>query len=152
MPAPLQAVTSYLLTRSDVRTASEVMVWLNGSLNDSTWSGPPTCCCVGPMPVAARLAHGLRGLELGDDAGGGASGGRASGSASSAVALAAVATAATGPVAFVAFLSDALSAARCRCRPRASLGALVVLAAELVAANLVPVGVVTGALGLPRLW
>jgi iron complex transport system permease protein len=82
-----------------------------------------------------------------------------------AVALAAVATAAAGPVAFVAFLAGPI-ARRFTGRPclpaSALVGALIVLAADYVAANVapllldgtvLPVGVITGALGAPfLLW
>jgi iron complex transport system permease protein len=165
--ALLQAVTSYLLTRSDIRTTSEVMVWLKGSLNDSTWErAAHLLLAIGLLlPVAARLAHGLRRLELGDDAAAGLGVPVTRvrlGLLLLAVALAAVATAAAGPVAFVAFLSGPIARrllGGAVSLPAAGLvGALVVLAAEFVAANLVPgavlpVGVVTGALGAPfLLW
>ena len=82
-----------------------------------------------------------------------------------AVALAAIATAAAGPVAFVAFLAGPIARRFVR---KASLpagafvGVLIVLAGDYFAANIapllldgtvLPVGVVTGALGAPfLLW
>ena len=82
-----------------------------------------------------------------------------------AVGLAAVATAAAGPVAFVAFLAGPIARrfVRKASLPASALtGALIVLAADYVAANIapllldgtvLPVGVITGALGAPfLLW
>ena len=165
--ALLQAVTSYLLTRSDIRTAAEVLVWLNGSLNNSTWERTAhlVVALIVLVPLVVLLSRSLGGLELGDDAAAGL-GVRVDrarlGLLLVAVALAAVATAAAGPVAFVAFLAGPI--ARRLLDGAVSLlaagltGGLIVLSAEFVAANLVPgtvlpVGVVTGALGAPfLLW
>jgi iron complex transport system permease protein len=163
--AMLQAVTSYLLTRSDLRTAAEVLIWLNGSLNNSTWDRVLhlLVALLVLVPATVCLARGLRVLELGPPAA------AALGVPVdrtrlallfTAVVLSAVATAAAGPVAFVAFLSGPI--ARRLLRGTTSLvaaglvGAVVVLSAEFVATNLVagvslPVGVVTGALGAPFL-
>jgi iron complex transport system permease protein len=114
------------------------------------------------------IAGPLRVLELGDDAAAGL-GVRVNAARLAvvviAVALAAVATAAAGPVSFVAFLAGPIAR---RFNGKASLpasalvGALIVLAADYFAANLapllldgtvLPVGVVTGALGAPfLLW
>ena len=81
---------------------------------------------------------------------------------STAVALAAVATAAAGPVASIAFLSGPIARRLLGNRPSLAMaglvGAVIVLAADFVAANLIdgtslPVGVVTGVLGAPfLLW
>ncbi len=165
--AVLHAVVSFLITRTDLRTASEAVLWLGGSLNSSTWDRATVLAAalVVLLPAAAVLARSLRGLELGDDAAAGL-GLRVEASRlglmTTAVALAAVATAAAGPVASVAFLSGPI--ARRLLGNRASLamaalvGAVIVLGADFVAANLVPgtslpVGVVTGALGAPfLLW
>jgi len=165
LAAMLQSVVSYLLTRSDVRTASDAFVWLAGSLNASTWPRVRdlVVALAVLLPLAVLLARLLDVLALGDDpaAGLGVDVGRARlvlllvG-----VGLAAVATAAAGPVAFVAFVSGPI--ARRLLRGRVSLvasglvGAAVVLSADFVAHNLVPgvtlpVGVVTGALGAPFL-
>jgi iron complex transport system permease protein len=110
----------------------------------------------------------LRILELGDDTAAGLGirvGVTRLAVVATAVALAAVATAAAGPVAFVAFLAGPIAR---RVTNRASLpasafvGALIVLAADYLAANIdpmlldgtvLPVGVITGALGAPfLLW
>ncbi|QWZ07051.1 iron chelate uptake ABC transporter family permease subunit [Nocardioides panacis] len=165
LAAMLQSVVSYLLTRSDVRVASDAFVWLTGSLNGSTWPRVRdlVVALAVLLPLAVLLARFLDVLALGDDpaAGLGVPVARARlALLVVGVALAAVATAAAGPVAFVAFVSGPI--ARRLLRGRVSLvaaglvGAAVVLAADFVAHNLVPgatlpVGVVTGALGAPFL-
>ena len=165
--AVMQAMVSYLLTRTDIRTASEALVWLNGSLNNSSWdrAGILALSLVVLLPAAGLLARSLHGLELGDDAAAGL-GIRVETARLAlivvAVALAAVATAAAGPVAFIAFLSGPI--ARRLMRGETTLltaglvGACIVLAADFAGSNLIsgvtlPVGVVTGALGAPfLLW
>ncbi|MHA7208487.1 FecCD family ABC transporter permease [Arthrobacter sp. MDT1-65] len=165
--AVLHALVSFLLTRTDLRTASEAVLWLGGSLNSSTWDRVTVlvAALVVLLPAVAVLSRSLRGLELGDDAAAGL-GVRVEASRlgllSTAVALAAVATAAAGPVASVAFLSGPIARRllgnRTSLTMAALVGAVIVLAADFVAANLVPgtslpVGVVTGALGAPfLLW
>ena len=166
LAAVLTAVTSALLARSTIRTAAEVLVWLNGSLSSSTWDRATDLALALAvlLPALAWLSRGLDGLALGDDTASGL-GVRVRSTRRGlllvAVALAGVATAAAGPIAFVAFLSGPL--ARRLLHGRASLvasalvGALVVLTADLLAANAfetrLPVGVVTGALGAPfLLW
>ncbi|WP_206518047.1 iron ABC transporter permease [Rhodococcus sp. X156] len=163
--AVLQAVTSFLLTRTSIQSASDVVRWLNGSLNNSSWdrAAPLAIALVVLLPAAVLGARYLTGLALGDDtaAGLGVPVARARllllliG-----VALAAVATAAAGPVAFVAFLAGPIArrllGGRVALPVAAAVGALIVLTGDYVAANLlpgaaVPVGVVTGALGAPFL-
>lgn len=168
--AALSAVVSFLLTRTDIRTAADALVWLNGSLNSASWdrAGVLIAALVVLVPAAALLAAPLRILELGDDAAAGL-GIRVDrtrlGLVLTAVALAAVATAAAGPVAFVAFLAGPIGrrlAGKASLPASALTGALIVLAADYFAANIapllldgtvLPVGVVTGALGAPfLLW
>ncbi|MFT4469309.1 FecCD family ABC transporter permease [Arthrobacter sulfonylureivorans] len=170
--AVLQAVVSYLLTRTDIRTAQGALVWLNGSLNSSNWDRAVVLVAgLAVLLVAvALLARSLRGLEMGDDTAA-ALGVRVAparlGLMVVAVLLAAVATAAAGPVAFIAFLSGPIARrllGGAASLPAAALvGAVIVLAADFAAANLIPmyltsgtslpVGVVTGALGAPfLLW
>ncbi|MCC3296236.1 FecCD family ABC transporter permease [Arthrobacter caoxuetaonis] len=165
--AVLQAVVNFLLTRTDVRTAAESLVWLTGSLNSATWerAGIVALALVVLLPAAALLGRRLRVLELGDDfaAGLGLPVERTrAGLLFTGVALAAAATAAAGPVAFVAFLAGPIS--RRLIGGRASLaaagltGAVILLAADFAGHNLIPgtvlpVGVITGALGAPfLLW
>ncbi len=165
--AVMHALVSFLITRTDLRTASAAVLWLNGSLNSSTWDRATVlaACLAVLLPAAAVLARSLQGLELGDDAAAGL-GLRVEASRlglmGTGVALAAVATAAAGPVAAVAFLSGPIARRLLDNRPSltmaALVGAVIVLGADFVAATLVPgtslpVGVVTGALGAPfLLW
>ncbi|MGO4587100.1 FecCD family ABC transporter permease [Arthrobacter sp. 2RAF6] len=168
--AALAAVVNFLMTRADIRTASEALIWLNGSLNSANWEGVGVLLAslAVLVPALAFLAGPLRMLELGDDAAAGL-GIRVNalrfGLVITAVALAAVATAAAGPVAFVAFLAGPITR-RIVGRPSlpasAFTGALIVLAADFFAYNVaplilggtvLPVGVITGALGAPfLLW
>lgn len=165
--AVMQSIVTFLMTRTDVRTASQALIWLNGSLNSSSWDRavPLAAALVVLLPAAAVLARQLRGLELGDDTAAGL-GVRVEASRlgllAAGVALAAVATAAAGPISFIAFLSGPIArrllGGRNSLAVSALVGAVIVLAADFAGANLVPgislpVGVVTGALGAPfLLW
>ncbi|MFJ5958724.1 FecCD family ABC transporter permease [Paenarthrobacter sp. NPDC092416] len=168
--AALHAVVSFLMTRADIRTAAEALIWLNGSLNPATWerTGILAASLLLLVPAVIALAKPLRILELGDDAAAGLGikvNPTRLGLVLTAVGLAAVATAAAGPVAFVAFLAGPISRRIVR-KPSlpasAFTGALIVLAADFFAANIapvvldgtvLPVGVITGALGAPfLLW
>ncbi|AXJ09154.1 enterobactin ABC transporter permease [Arthrobacter sp. PM3] len=168
--AALNAAVNFLLTRADIRTAAEALIWLNGSLNSASWdrAGVLALALLVLGPAIVLFAGPLRILELGDDTAAGLGvrvGATRLGVVATAVALAAVATAAAGPVAFVAFLAGPIArrAVRTASLPASALtGALIVLAADYFAANLaplllhgtvLPVGVVTGALGAPfLLW
>ncbi|MEO5320580.1 iron chelate uptake ABC transporter family permease subunit [Arthrobacter sp. CC3] len=168
--AALHAVVSFLMTRADIRTAADALVWLNGSLNSASWdrAGVLSLALVVLVPAVAALSGPLRILELGDDAAAGLGirvGFTRLAVVVVAVALAAVATAAAGPVAFVAFLAGPIArrfTAKASLPASAFVGALIVLAADYFAANIapllldgtvLPVGVVTGALGAPfLLW
>ena len=168
--AALHAVVSFLMTRADIRTAADALVWLNGSLNSASWdrAGVLSLALLVLVPALAALSGPLRILELGDDAAA-ALGIRVGFTRLAvvvvAVALAAVATAAAGPVAFVAFLAGPIArrfTAKSSLPASAFVGALIVLAADYFAANIapmllggtvLPVGVITGALGAPfLLW
>jgi iron complex transport system permease protein len=165
--ALMHALVSFLLTRTDLRTATEALLWLTGSLNASNWDRATVlvAALVVLLPAAAVLSRSLQGLELGDDAAAGL-GVRVEASRlglmSTAVALAAVATAAAGPIASIAFLSGPIARRLLGNRPSLTMaglvGAVIVLGADFLAANLIPgtslpVGVVTGALGAPfLLW
>lgn len=168
--AALHAVVSFLMARADIRTAADVLVWLNGSLNSANWdrAGVLFLALAVLVPAVVLIAGPLRILELGDDAAAGL-GVRVNAArlalVAIAVSLAAVATAAAGPVSFVAFLAAPIArrfAGKASLPASALVGALIILAADYVAANLaplfldgtvLPVGVVTGALGAPfLLW
>ncbi|GAA4345073.1 FecCD family ABC transporter permease [Angustibacter luteus] len=163
--AMLGAVTTYLLSRSDMNTAATAFVWLNGSLGGSTWPRVVLLLLglLVLLPATGLWARQLGALELGPDVAS-AVGVPVDRSRLAllvvAVLLTGIATAAAGPVAFVAFLAGPI--ARRLLRGNVSLvasalvGALIMLTAEFVATNLVrgtalPVGVVTGALGAPFL-
>ena len=168
--AALHAVVSFLMTRADIRTAADALVWLNGSLNSASWdrAGVLALALLVLVPAAAAVSGPLRILELGDDAAAGLGirvGFTRLAVVVVAVALAAVATAAAGPVAFVAFLAGPIArrfTAKASLPASAFVGALIVLAADYFAANIapmlldgtvLPVGVITGALGAPfLLW
>jgi iron-siderophore transport system permease protein len=165
--AALQAVVSWVLTRTDIRVAAEALVWLSGSLNNATWARVRLLALLllVLVPAVAAVARRLPAMELGDDTAAGLGVDVTSSRRALLLlgtALAAAGTAAAGPVAFVAFLAGPIS--RRLLRGRMSLaapglvGALVMLAAEYAAVNAVPgtalpVGVVTGLLGGPfLLW
>ncbi|MFK0005247.1 FecCD family ABC transporter permease [Paenarthrobacter sp. NPDC090520] len=168
--AALHAVVNFLMTRADIRTAADALVWLNGSLNSANWerTGVLALALLILVPAVIALAGPLRMLELGDDAAAGLGikvNAARLGLVLTAVGLAAVATAAAGPVAFVAFLAGPIARRIVRkpSLPASALtGALIVLAADFFASNIapvildgtvLPVGVVTGALGAPfLLW
>ena len=168
--AALHAVVSFLMTRADIRTAADALVWLNGSLNSASWdrAGVLSLALLVLVPAVAALSGPLCILELGDDAAAGLGirvGFTRLAVVVVAVALAAVATAAAGPVAFVAFLAGPIArrfTAKASLPASAFVGALIVLAADYFAANfaplllggtVLPVGVITGALGAPfLLW
>jgi len=164
--AALGSVIQYLLTRADVYDAQLALRWLTGSLNQVDW---PTIRLLAGfllvlLPLLVWLTRSLRITELGADvsAGLGVGSRRTDLLLLVAVVLTAVAVAAAGPVAFVSFLagpiSRALNAGRTTVIGAALVGAVVVVAADYVAAYLIadvnlPVGVVTGAFGGPfLLW
>ncbi len=168
MAAMLAAVISYLFTRARLTEVQQAMAWLVGSLNASR---PGDSIVLGGallvlIPAMIALLRGLDAMELGDDTA------RSLGAKVEftrlglmlvAVGFAAFATAAVGPVGFVAFVSGPLARSMLngagRGFPQAALvGALVMLASDLIAQHLLPntqlpVGVVTGAFGaLFLLW
>ncbi|TDK25891.1 iron ABC transporter permease [Arthrobacter crusticola] len=165
--AVLHALVNFLLTRADLRTAAEALVWLTGSLNSSNWDRAVLLggALVLLVPAALVLSRILQLLELGDDAAAGL-GVRVEASRAALIltgaCLAAVSTAAAGPVAAVAFLCGPIARRLVGGPPSLALaglvGAVLVLAADFAAANLIPgtslpVGVLTGALGAPvLLW
>lgn len=165
--AVLQSVVSFLLTRTDINVASDALTWLNGSLNSSNWDRVTILAVALAVltPAVVVLSRSLRGLELGDDAAAGLGMNVERSRLAlivTGVLLAAVATAAAGPVAFIAFLSGPIARRFLGgYRPlvtAALVGAVIVLAADFVGANLIPgvslpVGVITGVLGAPfLLW
>lgn len=164
--AMLVSFTKYLLTTAEIHDASRVTVWLTGNLNGRGWAHVRLMVAVMAVlvPVTVALARQLRLLELGDDLARGAGGSveRArAGLILVATSLAAFATASAGPVAFVALVSPQLARRLVGTRsvgllPAAALGALLLVASDLVARRAfapteLPVGVVTAVLGAPYL-
>jgi iron complex transport system permease protein len=160
----LLAVIQWVLTRIEVYKAAEALRWLSGSLSSAFWGDVPPLAIAMLLltPAAFALSGRLSVLQLGDDAA------AALGVKPDrtrllilvvAVGLTSVATAAAGPVAFVAFLAGPIAArllpGGSLLGPAALVGAILVLAADLVGSNLLfttfPVGVVTGAIGAPYL-
>ncbi|MET0424632.1 MAG: iron chelate uptake ABC transporter family permease subunit, partial [Actinoplanes sp.] len=156
------SITSFLLTRADVRVASDALIWLSGSINGRTWTQvvPIAIAVAILLPVALLLGRALVGLQLGDDLARGL-GLRVEGARfallAAGVFLAGLATAAAGPVAFVAFLSGPIAVrlvggGRPVLFPAALVGAFIVLVADFIGAHLLgptqfPVGVITGVIG-----
>jgi iron complex transport system permease protein len=158
------SVTSYLLMYGNVNSVPAALRWLNGSLNNASWDDIPVLLialivCGGGV---LALQRNLLPLELGDEAATGL-GVRVQRSRLVlmllAVALTSFATAASGPISFVAFLSGPI-ALRLTGRsnhspivPAALVGAVLVLAGELIGQHALgvrlPVGVVTGLMGAP---
>ncbi|MFY0406220.1 FecCD family ABC transporter permease [Solicola sp. PLA-1-18] len=164
--AMLSSVVSYVITRAEITSAAEALVWLTGSLNASTWQavGVLAACLAVLVPLTLLLGRYLRQLGLGDDAAQalGVPVERARLSLMVVgVALAAVATAAAGPVAFVAFVAGPIAKrlvghVGLALVPAMVVGAVMMLASDLVAQHALPstqlpVGVVTGIVGAPYL-
>ncbi|GAB3652081.1 iron chelate uptake ABC transporter family permease subunit [Nocardioides korecus] len=164
--AALVSVVQYLFTRADEWDTQLVLRWLTGSLNGVAWGsiGLLAVLLALLLPVVAALSRSARAAELGPDsaAGLGVTPRHADLLLLVAVLLVGVAVAAAGPVAFVSFLAGpiarALNGGRVTLVGAALVGAVVVVAADHLAAYAVPgvnfpVGVVTGAVGAPfLLW
>ncbi|WP_328912145.1 MULTISPECIES: FecCD family ABC transporter permease [unclassified Streptomyces] len=164
--AALSSVVSFLLTRADIYTAEQALLWLTGSLNGADWTRARTLLlCLAPLlPAAFLAARALPALGLGDDTAKGL-GVRVERSRLllivTGVCLAAVATAAAGPVAFVAFLAGPVARRLVHGRGPALVlstltGAVIMLGCDFAGAHLLgptefPVGVITGVLGAPGL-
>lgn len=164
--AMLSSVVSYVITRAEIYSAQEALVWLTGSLNGKTWSTVAVLgwCVALLIPLGLLLGRYLRALQLGDDSA------RSLGVPVEparlalilvAVALASVATAAAGPVAFVAFVAGPIAKRLVGHNglalvPAMLTGSLMMLASDFVAQHALPgtqfpVGVVTGLVGAPYL-
>lgn len=166
LAAILLSVTSYFMTRSQVTSAQDALVWLTGSLNNASTERlvPLAVGLALLLPATAVLARALDLIGFGDDTarGLGVPVPRARlGLLLCAVALAGVATAAAGPIAFVALLAAPIGRRLARDGGPALLasmlvGALIVVVADFAAQHTpglprVPVGVLTGAIGAPYL-
>ncbi len=162
----LLSLTSFLLTRADVRVASDALIWLSGSINGRTWAQvvPLAVALAVLLPAALVLGRSLTALQLGDDLARGFGVRVETGRfvlLLVAVFLAGLATAAAGPVAFVSFLAGPIAVrlvggGRPVLLPAGLVGALIVLVADFIGAHLLgptrfPVGVITGVIGAPYL-
>ena len=162
MAAIMSAVMSYLFTRARLFEVQQALGWLVGSLNAS--GSDDIAAMAGALaillPATVLLVRSLDALQLGDDTAT-ALGARIEavrlGLIVVGVAYAAFATAAVGPVTFVAFVAGPIArnllAGSGKGFPQAAIvGALVMLASDLVAQHALPmvqlpVGVVTGLFG-----
>lgn len=164
--AMLSSVVSYVITRAEIYSAQEALVWLTGSLNGKTWSTVAVLgwCVAALIPLGLVLGRYLRALQMGDESA------KALGVPVEparlllilvGVALASVATAAAGPVAFVAFVAGPIAKRLVGHNglalvPAMLIGSLMMLTSDFVAQHAVPgtqfpVGVVTGLVGAPYL-
>ncbi|MET0783825.1 MAG: iron chelate uptake ABC transporter family permease subunit [Leifsonia flava] len=167
LAALVQAALGYLLTRADVRGASEALVWMIGGIGDTSWPevGTAAASLVVLLALVVALSRRMPVLQLDDDTA------RALGVDSTrsraamivlGVALVAVGTALAGPVAFVALVSAPIARSLVRNGGAALVasvlvGAAVVVFADIIGQHLlpgglrVPVGIITGLIGAPYL-
>jgi iron complex transport system permease protein len=162
----VQAVLGYLLTRADVRDVGQALVWMVGSTADARW--PEIAVVAGVyaavLPALAVVSRPLRLVQLGDDAARGLgvrTDRHRAAALATAVTLVAVGTAVAGPIAFVAFVAGPIARRILGTEDpalalSAGVGALVVVAADVVGQHLVPgvrvpVGIVTALVGAPYL-
>ena len=159
--AVLQAVNAALVARATREDAFEAAHWMIGSVNGRGWEHvwPVAGALAVLVPLALVLARPMALLEMGDDAA------RALGVPAErtrlalilvGVGLTAVATASTGPIAFVALAAPQIARRLTRSAEpglvsAAVMGALMLVASDLVAQRVlsvdVPVGIVTAGLG-----
>lgn len=159
--AMLQALSTYLLLRAKVEVAMIAAVWGAGSLSPVGWSQvlPAAGVIVAACAALGLFSRALSRLELGDDAAR-ALGIRVEksrlGLVVCAVALTAAVTAAAGPIAFVALAAPQIALRLTRTAgialaPSALVGAVVLLASDIVAQHVLPiplpVGLVTVVVG-----
>lgn len=163
--AVLVAVTGWMLTNADINNVSRAQVWLNGSVGQANWNSVPVVLVSVAVLVTLAIigSFTLGALRLGDDTAAalGINVQRAQAILLLlAVGLAAAATAAAGPVGFVALAAPqiAIRLTRSAGPPivvSGLVGAVLVLAADLIARVVLPVelpvGLVTSALGGPFL-
>ena len=156
----------YLLSRAQVQAAQSALVWTAGSLGAARWDEVALVAGAVALALPALVAASgpLRVIQLGPLAATGL-GVRVertrAGLLAVAVVLVAAATAVVGPLGFVALCAPPLARRLVRTGAPAlpavgAVGAVLVLAADLVAQHAlpgvtVPTGVVTGAVGAPYL-
>lgn len=161
--AVLTGVNGYLLTRAGLMEATEVVLWLTGSLDGRGWENvlPLLIAMVVLVPaVLAGCGRALSLMDMGDDVANGLGiriGGLRPILLAAAALLASLAAAAAGPVSFVALTAPQV-ARRLTASPGPNLlasmsaGAALLVCADWAAQRLfdehrLPVGVVTGVIG-----
>lgn len=159
------ALVSWVLAKADINDARQAMTWLVGSVGQagSLQLQLAACSVLILVPLSVMSGRVLRVLQLGDDSAY-ALGLRIErwrmAMIGIAIVLVALATAAAGPLAFVALAAGPIAGRLLRGAGTGMLasglvGAIIVLAADLVASHLLsislPTGVVTGAVGAPYL-
>ncbi len=163
--AAMQAITTWLLTRADIRDVAKAQAWLIGSLDDRSWNEVRLALwsLLVLLAVVAYTAFHLKPMHFGDEVAAGL--GVRYGAVRAVlllcgVLLAGVAVSAAGPVAFVALVAPqvAMRLTRHPTPPLAAsglVGALLLIGSDLVARKALPVtlpvGVVTAAIGGPFL-
>ncbi|MHA6757720.1 FecCD family ABC transporter permease [Streptacidiphilus sp. PAMC 29251] len=162
------SATDYLVARGGQFQAQAALGWLVGNLNGRGWNQaePLAVALAVLLPTALVLGRLVRTLQLGDDVAAGL-GTRVQpvrfAVLLTGVGLIAFGTAAAGPIAFVALAAPQIAQRLARTAWPPTLasgltGALVVLAGDLIAREVIPgtelpVGIVTGVLGAPvLLW
>lgn len=163
--AMLNALTSCLMVRADQWDVQAASRWLTGSLSSAQWSdvAPAGICLILGFVCMMFLSSSLDVLRLRVPTATGL-GVKVNLSRSAIIVLSvvmlSVATATTGPIAFVSFLSGPIAFRLLGARKPpllggACVGAILVLAADIVAQHLpsgrVPVGVMTSLVGGPVL-
>ncbi|MFT0848434.1 iron chelate uptake ABC transporter family permease subunit [Actinomycetaceae bacterium L2_0104] len=162
------AINTLLLVRGDLDLATKARIWLSGSLNSRTWEDalPVAIAALVLIPLLAACSRWLDVLEMGDDLSSqlGVTPERVRQIAMFAsVILTAAAVAASGPIAFIALSAPQIAkrltrAARVQVVSSAFVGAVLLLAADLISVHLpvkiaMPVGLTTGLLGgIYLLW
>ncbi|WP_433077292.1 FecCD family ABC transporter permease [Dactylosporangium sp. CA-052675] len=162
----VQSGVSWLLVRAEIVDAHRATVWLNGSVAGVEWDRvrPLAVALAVLLPAALATGFTLKAIQFDDDVA------RALGVrlqlarlavVLTAIALAAAAVSAAGPIEFVAFVVPQVALRLCGgSRPplltSAVLGALLVVAADLLARTVLPgrelpVGLVTAIVGAPYL-
>ena len=166
LSAGMYSLIQYLFTRADEWDTQLVLHWLTGSLSRVDWETIRILSLLLLLlaPFVFWLSRSSRAAELGEDAaaGLGVTPRRSDALLLVGVLLVALGVAAAGPIAFVAFLAGpiarSLNGGRTTLLGSGLVGAVIVVAADYVAAYLIPdvnfpVGVVTGAFGAPfLLW
>lgn len=159
--AMLIAAIGWMLIYAKIEDAARTQIWLNGSLNSTDWSQvwPLLAGFVVAAGFALVSVPSIAALRLGDDKARSLGVGlqRRQGLVLlAAVLLASFATAVVGPVGFVALAAPQIAKRIQRCPGEpliasAVIGAILLIAADIVARTLLPValpvGIITSALG-----